>query len=272
MKTDKYIKEKVIWITGGTEGIGLHLAKECVELGATVVVSARNESKFKTATRVFQDSKVNFEKLDVTLPEMVNKSAAHLIDKFGHIDHLYNCAGMALPGYLHEQSLEDARQMMELNYFGTVNCVKAVLPHMLERSSGHILNVSSMAGYLGLFGYTNYCASKFAVMGFSWALRNEVKPSGVKVSVLCPPNTLTPGFEKENLIKPKEVLDLESKAKLMSPEEIAKVTLKELSRGKSTILPNLESSLALKLSHYTPWLLDYLLRRPASAAQKERSL
>ena len=108
---------------------------------------------------------------------------------------------------------------MDLNYFGTVNMVKALLPAMLERGSGHIVNISSVAAFLGVFGYSAYGASKYAVRGFSDVLRAEVKPLGVRVSVVFPPDMDTPGLANENKTKPFETHEIEGKHGCVSSGE-----------------------------------------------------
>ncbi len=114
--------------------------------------------------------------------------------RHGPIDLLVNSAGAALPGYFDDLTIEDFSQQLEINYLGTVRVIKAVLPSMKARGKGWIANVSSLAGVKGVFGYTAYCGSKFAVTGFSERFRSELYRYGIGVSVLCPPDTRTPGL------------------------------------------------------------------------------
>jgi 3-dehydrosphinganine reductase len=135
----------------------------------------------------------------------------------------------------------------------------------MKEKKGIILNTSSMAGFLGLFGYTAYCASKFAVVGFSEALRRELKPFGIQVSVLCPPNTKTPGLEKENKVKPKEILATEEKAKVVTAEEVSTATLKDLKKKKDMIIPTADGSLAYLLNRLSPKIIDQFIKRKLDA-------
>lgn len=121
-----------------------------------------------------------------------------------------------------------------------------------------------MCGFLGLFGYTGYCASKFAVVGFSEALRREMKPHHIQVSVLCPPNTKTPGLESENKIKPKEVLETEEKAKVVGPDEVSKVTLRDFAKDKFMIVPTFDGSLAYYLNRFSPKIIDQFVKRKSA--------
>ena len=103
---------------------------------------------------------------------------------------------------------------MKINLYGARNAIAALLPHM-RNQGGHIVNVSSIAGLIGVFGYTDYCASKFGLIGFSEALRSELDSQGIMVSVLCPPDTDTPGLAEENLTKPPETLAVSESACVM---------------------------------------------------------
>jgi 3-dehydrosphinganine reductase len=219
-------------IFGGSEGIGKSLAKLILEAGGDVAICSRSEEKLRAATTEMERLRVRLisRPVDVTDFRAVQALAADLEKTWGTPDLLINCAGYARPGYLEELGIEHFRKMMELNYFGTVHTTKAFLPQMLKKRGSHILNTSSLAGFIGLFGYTGYCASKFAVVGFSEALRREIAPWGVNVSVLCPPNTRTPGLDEENKFKPKEVLATEEKVKVVDPDYVAAEALAGLKR------------------------------------------
>ena len=161
-------------------------------------------------------------------------------------DILVNCAGAAHPGYVQEMPLEIFHDMMDLDYFGTVRMVKALLPAMLKRGSGYIVNFSSGAGFLGTFGYSSYGPAKYAVRGFSDVLRLELKPLGVRVSVVFPPDTDTPGMVNENKTKPWETIAAFS-TKLVSAEAVAKGILAGMKRGSYIILPGFEVSMYYRL-------------------------
>ena len=124
------------------------------------------------------------------------------------------------PGYFEQLEVEDFRAQMDLNYFGTLHPIRAVLGSMLERGSGTIVGISSAAGLVGVFGFGAYAPSKYAVRGLMDALRAEVEGRGVFVACAFPPDTLTPGFETENLIKPPETAAVSAGIKPKLPEEI----------------------------------------------------
>lgn len=260
-------QDKYVMITGGSEGIGFSLAKDLVQKGAHVTILSRDLQKLEVAheklcqNRVAKEQKINFSVCDVTHFTQVQETLIQNIKDFRVPDILMNVAGIAIPGYLHEQNLEQFHKMMDLNFYGILHTCKVMVPYFLEKKSGKILNTSSMCGFLGLFGYTGYCASKFAVVGFSEALKRELKPHRIQVSVLCPPNTKTPGLEKENKIKPKEVLETEEKAKVVGPDDVSKVTLQEFSKNKFMIVPTFDGSMAYYLNRFSPKIIDQFVKR-----------
>ncbi len=264
---NKFYKNKYVVIAGGSEGIGKSLALNLVKNGADVTILSRSVHKLEQAHKELEtarkspDQKINYVACDVTQFETVKKTIDALVFDHRTPDILMNIAGYAQPGYVHEQEIHHFDDMMNLNYFGIVHTCKAIIPYFIKEKKGIILNTSSIAGFLGLFGYTGYCASKFAVVGFSEALKRELKPYNIQVSVLCPPNTKTPGLEKENQAKPTEILETEEKAKVATSEEVAVATLKSLVKRNFMILPTFDGSLAYFLNRVSPKILDQFIKR-----------
>jgi 3-dehydrosphinganine reductase len=250
-----YFKGRSAWVVGGSQGIGLALAQALAKQGCDLTLMARNHERLQSVAQLLGAQALS---LDVADAAQVEKELAGRPAPF----FLFNCAGLALPGYLHELTYAEIEQMNRVNYLGTAYVCKAVLPGMLDQGQGHILNVSSLGGVMGLFGYTAYCASKFAVMGFSEALEREVKHSGIRVSTLCPPNTRTPGLEQENRRKPAEVLATEEKVQVLEAAEVAGYTLAQLPRAPRVIIPSFDGRLAYQLSRWAPGVLNWFLRRP----------
>ena len=263
----EYYNGKTAWIVGGSEGIGACLAQYLTFFGVNVLIVSRHQSKLditlKQVERLKQSPEQNLQSLslDITNYSKVEESLNAFIEKDGPLDIVINCAGYSHPGFFTETPIKAFHDMMELNYFGTVNVLKVTVPHMIQNKKGQILNVSSMAGYLGLFGYSGYCGSKFAVIGLSEALKRELKPYNIHVSVLCPPATQTPGFKVENQTKPKEVLDIEKKAKILNPDQVALSTLKQLKCRKFLINPSFESKAAYLLNRLAPSILELFVKR-----------
>ncbi|MRR10567.1 SDR family NAD(P)-dependent oxidoreductase, partial [bacterium] len=161
-------------VTGGSSGIGLALAKLLAERGAQVWLLARRKDLLETARGEIGHGCRGLA-VDVSDWKAVQKAVGQVEKEAGTPDLVFNSAGVTRPGYVQDLDVDVFRQMIEINYLGTVHVVKAVLPGMLKRGSGWIVNISSAAGFLGVFGYTAYGASKYAVRGFSDALRAEMK-------------------------------------------------------------------------------------------------
>jgi 3-dehydrosphinganine reductase len=136
---------------------------------------------------------------------------------------LINCAGISISGTFEDTSIKDFHKMMSINYFGSVNMAKCLLPQMKASTAQGkgIVFVSSIAGLLGLFGYTAYSASKFAVRGFAEVLEMELKPFGIDVTVYCPPDTKTPGYEEEQKSKPRETQLISEAGGLVEAKDVA---------------------------------------------------
>lgn len=247
------------------------MGRQLAAAGSSVWLAARDRSKLERALavtegeRVTPEQRFEIEPLDVADFEQVSSVVAKVVARAGPPDLVINGAGVAHPGYVDELEVDIFRWMMEVNYFGTVHVTKAVLPGLLERGSGHILNVSSIAGFLGIYGYTAYGASKFAVRGFSDALRAELRPRGIRVSILYPPDTDTPQLHYENQFKPPETKALANSASVMSSQQVAETALRGMRRGKYVIIPGWEGKLLYWLAGAAGTLaypiMDWMLSR-----------
>ncbi len=240
---------KLALITGGTSGIGYALANELVHAGCTIAILARHKEMLTQAVSTLTKSTVSEQQKIIPIQADVVKRAelSQELDNFttayGVPDIVINCAGVAHPGTFTSLKPEIFDWMMDVNYFGTVNVLKNLVPGMQKRRSGIIVNISSIAGFIGLYGYTAYGASKFAVSGFSDALRSELKPYGIHVSVVFPPDTQTPQLDYESKYKPFITKELAGSANLMSSEAVAKDIIRQVNRKKYIILPGSEGKL-----------------------------
>lgn len=238
---------KVVFITGGSSGIGLALAKEFARRGAHLLLIARREKQLSEAKEAVRGAtkegsqRVETLSLDVSDREAVERGLSRWIKELGVPDVVVNDAGYAVPARFEETSYEVFRNVIDVNLGGTWNVLQAVVPGMKRRGSGQILNVSSVAGFVGVYGYTSYGASKFGVAGLSEALRSELKPHNVSVHVLYPPNTETPGFEEENRHKPAETHAVEAGDPVLKPEQVARIAITGLERGKFAIMSRYSS-------------------------------
>ena len=244
-----YYENKLTLITGGSSGIGLALAKEITARGGNIAILARHADALEQAAAEIATCKVNADQKVYTLPaDIVDYEAlSAVLTKFkaeaGVPDIVINSAGVAHPGRFTALPLEIFHWMMDVNYFGTVNVLKLLLPEIQERHSGTVVNISSMAGFIGVYGYSAYGASKFAITGFSDVLRSELKPYGVQVSVVFPPDTDTPQLKYESQFKPFITKEVAGSASLMPADTVAKETLDAVAKGKYIILPGSEGKL-----------------------------
>jgi 3-dehydrosphinganine reductase len=247
---------KVALVTGGSSGIGKAIACGLAERGMCVWLMAQRKDVLDTAQKEVEKHRTDSNQLiatvsaDVSDWAQVRRTVDFITEKSGAPDLLVNSAGVAHPGYIQDLDLNIFTWMMEVNYFGTVYATKEVIPAMLKRGSGFIVNISSVAGFVGTFGYTAYGASKFAVRGFSDALRAEMKLHNIGVSLVFPPDTQTPQLEYESKIKPAETKALAGNTSVMTAEDVAEEIIKGIVRGKYMILPGLESKLIYRLNSF----------------------
>lgn len=186
---------QTVWITGASSGIGEALAVRFARDGANLVLSARRENELNRVADRCVDAGVSPDKvltlpLDVTDWDALPGAVQSVLDRFGSIDLLINNAGMSQRSLCQDTDMAVYRKLMDVDVMGQIALTKAVLPHMLERRSGHIAVTASVAGKVGVPQRTGYCAAKHAVMGFFDALRAEVEDEGIRVS------TIVPGFIK----------------------------------------------------------------------------
>lgn len=176
---------KIWFITGASSGFGAELAKAIMESGDKVAATFRKAEQASSFSQQYNGNGLGVM-LDVTQTEKISAALQEVIDKFGKIDVLINNAGYGTIGAIEEFSLEEIRQQMETNFFGAVAVTKAILPIMREQGSGHIVQISSQAGFRAVAGFGVYNASKFALEGFSEALAQEVAPFGIKLTIVEP--------------------------------------------------------------------------------------
>lgn len=190
----------VILITGSSTGIGCATAEALARAGHTVYATMRSPERSPYLQKLGEDENLSLIVLpmDVTDDESVQVAFNYVFDKEGYIDVLINNAGVASHGAVEELSMELFRNNMETNYFGTIRCIKAVLPYMRERRSGSIINVTSVAGKFYTNFHSAYCSSKAAVEALSESLAQEVKPFNIGVFVVEPGVIETPIFTKGN--------------------------------------------------------------------------
>ncbi|WP_206184282.1 SDR family oxidoreductase [Sporolactobacillus sp. THM19-2] len=192
------MKEKIVVITGASSGVGKETAFRCSAAGAKTILISRNEEKLmKVCKKIsLQKGQADYYTLDVGHPEEVKVIFNRIMDKYGRVDILINCAGFGRFEPFVSSTIKDAERMFSVNVIGTMSCTHAVLPQMLARRSGHIVNVASIAGKLATAKSSVYSATKHAIIGFSNALRLETADYGVNVSVINPGPIRTHFFQR----------------------------------------------------------------------------
>ena len=238
-------------ITGGSSGIGKATAKLLASQGANISIIARSMAKLEAAKAeiisAFPNSAVFTVAADVADRVQAEQAIAAAIAQQGAPDILITSAGIAHPGYFQELPLEIFERTMAVNYFGTLYCIKAALPAMEQRQRGSIVLISSGAGLIGIYGYTPYSPSKFALRGLAESLRGELKVAGIQVAIVYPPDTDTPQLVEENKTKPPETQQITASAETWSAENVAIAIVKGIEKKQFAIAPGTEMSILHKL-------------------------
>lgn len=187
------IENKVIVITGASSGMGEAAAKHLSELGAVVILGARRADRIQKLADEINNKggKALAVATDVTQYEQVKAVIDAAVKNYGHIDVLLNNAGIMPQGLLEKLQIDEWNQMIDVNIKGVLYGIAAALPYMKEQKSGHIINVSSVAGHKIWPGSAVYCATKFAVRALSEGLRQEVKPYNIRTTIISPGSVAT---------------------------------------------------------------------------------
>jgi 3-dehydrosphinganine reductase len=264
----KYLNQHAI-ITGGSSGIGKAVAKLLAQQGANITLIARDRQKLIQAQQeikqviVNQTQQINIATADVADRASITSVLEEAIANLGAPSLLITSAGIAHPGYFSEIPLEVFEQTMAVNYFGSLYSVKAVLPAMIERQQGHIVLISSGAGLIGIYGYSAYCPSKFAIRGLAESLRGEIKPKGINLTVVYPGDTDTPQLAAENKIKPLVTKKITTPAKIFSAEDVAQQILRGVAKNQFAIALGIELRILNRwhslLSPLLHWYFDRIV-------------
>lgn len=260
-----FFKDKVVWITGASSGIGESLAYAFARQGAQLVLSARRAEELqrvKAACNV-ADEKVLILPLDVSDTESIPQHAKQVYDRFGRVDILVNNAGLSHWTKVKDLSLEVVHKIFNVNFFGGVALTKAVLPAMLENKQGHIVVISSVLGKMVVQKQAAYNASKHALQGFYDTLRLEVAAEGIKVLLVCPGFVRT-NVAKNSLNKDGEAINKDNDKILngLDPNYVADEVLKAIEKNKDEIVVagRLERS-AILLKRLAPALFARMMRK-----------
>lgn len=268
--------EKLVIITGGSSGLGKALAERLLKKGAHLALIARERSKLEAVKEellksVLPGQKVEIFSCDVSDYPAVEKTFQVIVDRMGLPSLLINSAGILEESPFEKQSLESFHQIMNTNFYGTLHCIKAILPYFKKRGKGRIVNISSLAGLMGVFGYSAYCASKHALVGLTHTLRCELKPQKIKIHLVCPPEFNSPMVEKLEKYRSPENRALTHTAPVLQAGFVADEIIRGMQKGKYQIIPGSTTRILTFLDRLFPflsrWIVDYQIRK-ASASDK----
>ncbi|MCK9219844.1 MAG: SDR family oxidoreductase [Bacteroidales bacterium] len=251
------MKDKVIIITGASSGIGKALALECARQGARLALASRSPIKHQELLPFSEN--ILYIPTDVTREEDCKVLIEKTIERFGHLDILFNNAGISMRALFIELDLQVIRRLMDTNFWGTVYCTKYALPYLLQ-SKGSLVGVSSIAGYKGLPGRTGYSASKFAMQGFLEVIRIENIKKGLHVLIACPgftsSNIRNVALSKDGTTQGETPLD---ESKLMPAGTVAKHIISGVKRRKDRIILTTEGKLTVLLNKFFPKMMDKIV-------------
>lgn len=263
-----------VLVTGGSSGLGLAAACLVASRGANVTLIARDAGRLADArarveaSRARDTQRVVVRTADVGDREALTRAIAGAEAELGGVDTLLACAGYCTPGRFVELPVEAFEEHVRVNLLGVIHATRAVVPGMIERDRGRVALVSSMGGLVGVYGYSAYSAAKFGVTGFAEVLRCELKPHRIGVTLLVPPNIDTPGYEREIAVEPPETKAINGIARTRSPEEIARLLVRGVERGRFLVLPGLSNKVLYRLEGLWPELFFGVFDHTVARARK----
>jgi 3-dehydrosphinganine reductase len=258
--TPDYYAGKRVLVVGGSKGIGRSLAITLARRGARVCIAARGEADLWTVAGELREAtgrRHGHAVLDVTDAQGVLRARDGILAELGGLDVLVCGSGSARSACVFDAPSDDFRRMLEVNYLGHVNVVRAFAPTLVEQGHGDICLVSSIVAFVPIYGYAAYAASKAAIVAFAESLRQELKLHGVRVGVYYPPTTETPGLEEENRTKPAVVWKIESESgwnRVYSADAVAASIAEAIERGTAHGMIGFDSWLMRVGQRFAPGL------------------
>lgn len=266
------LRGKNVVVTGGSYGIGKEIARSFLAEGANVFVVARGEDGLRACEEElraeFPAGRIRGYRADVGNSEEIAATMDEIAEREGGIQVLVNNAGIVIPGYFQELPVDAFEKVVRTNYLGAVYATKAALPHLLENRESAVAFTSSPAGIKGLFGYSTYSPTKAALIALAEVIRAELRDKGVRVCVLCPPDTDTPGFREEAKVRPRETEAIAGTSPPRPPREVAECFMRGFKKGRFLILCDFNSRLLYRLNGLSPRLVDLILDRMASKGKR----
>jgi short-subunit dehydrogenase len=255
------MQDKIVIITGGSSGIGKALAYEFGRKGAKILITGRRAEQLKEAAVELRSEGIEVVTMvaDVSKEEDNRQMAQLAIEHYGGIDVLINNAGISMRALFEEVDLEVIRQVMDINFYGSVFATKYCLPSIIERR-GSVVGISSIAGYRGLPGRAGYSASKFALQGFLESLRTEMIPKNVHVLTACPGFT-TSNIREASLTRDgsQQGISPRDEEKMMSAETCAALIYKAVKKRKKHLILTTQGKLTVWLNKWFPGFMDQMV-------------
>ncbi|HTF35090.1 MAG TPA: SDR family oxidoreductase [Myxococcota bacterium] len=245
---------KVAFITGGGSGMGRLAAQRLAHGGATVAAVDINEAGLAETAK--GEAAIRSFVLDVADSKAVAETIARVESELGPIDRVLNAAAIMPTGLLLEQDPQLIQRVMDINYCGTVNVCQAVLPRMLQRREGDLVNFASVAGWMPTLHFGAYNASKFAVVAYTEVLYHENRERGVRFACVCPPPVATPLLNQAKS-KPKILENLPP----IAPGRVLDAIERDLERGKLMVFPDRNASLSVATRRFLPRFLWWSIHR-----------
>jgi len=263
-------QDKVVIVTGASSGIGLETALAFAREGARVVLASRNEARLREMADAHPDLRERFLVVptDVTKDDEVRRLVETTIAKLGRVDILVNNAGVGMRARVADTPITDAHVLMEVNFYGPLRCIQAVLPHMRRQGAGQVVNVGSILSIVAAARNGAYCASKFALLALSDTLRIELHGTGIEVISVLPSYTETPFFDHMYRYGgPTRISPFTGQ----QPATVGRAILRACARHKRQVVLTVSARIAVWLRRLAPRVLDFALRQTSQRLAKAES-
>jgi len=263
-------KGKTIIITGASSGLGKALGQRFARQGANLALLARRKDELMAVQKQLQSETANGQRIDifpcdVSDARQIEKAVGQLVKETGLPDMLVNNAGVLEEGAFEDLPLSSFKTIFDINYFGVVNCIKAVLPYFKKKGAGRIVNIASLGGKMASFGYSAYSSSKLALVGLTETLRMELKPQNIGVTLVCPGEFESPMVDELNRYRSQKNRMITQTVPVLPIDFVADQIISGLLKKRYLIIPG---KLAVLLETIARWfpsasraLVDYKLKQ-----------
>ena len=254
------LRDKTVIVTGASSGIGRETAIAFARAGANLVLASRNEAALNEVAAEITPfaGRMSVIPTDVTQQAAVEAMVRQAAEELGTVDILVNNAGVGLNALLAEGSMTNIRRLFEVNVFGALHCIQAVVPYMKRQGSGHIINVSSLAGKIATPRNGAYAATKFALTAISDALRLELAGYGIMVTTVYP--GITDTAFGENVLKEVDVPPVPGIVRGVSARRVASAIVRAARWEKREVYITVTDRMAVSLKNVSPWVVDWGMR------------